>query len=66
MFLIGAFQIVSAPGAVPWDITVHRAPGKGEHDKGKADNLSHDPKSPDLSPPNVDTSEHLGRMFDTD
>jgi hypothetical protein len=42
----GDFEIVSAPGAVPWEITTHRAPGKGEHDKSRADNLSHGHKSP--------------------
>ena len=62
----GDFEIVSAPGAVPWEITARRAPGKGEHDQSRADNLSHCHKSPHLSPPNVDTAEHLGRMFDTD
>jgi hypothetical protein len=61
----GDFEIVSAPGAVPWEITAHRAAGKGEQDKNRADNLSHGHKSPSR-PPNVDTIEHLGRMFDTD
>jgi len=46
----GDFEIVSAPGAVPWEITAHRAPGKGEHDKSRADNLFHGHKSPSCPP----------------
>jgi hypothetical protein len=46
----GGFEIVSAPGAVPWEITVRRAPGKGEHGKSRADNLSHYHKSPYFEP----------------
>jgi hypothetical protein len=64
LFFVGDFEIVSAPGAVPWEFTA-RAAGKEEHDKSRADNLSHGRKSPLLSPPNVDTTDHLGRMFDT-
>ena len=64
LFLVGDFEIVSAPSAVPWEFTA-RAPGKGEQDKSRADNLSHCRKSPLLSPPNVDTTEHLGRIFGT-
>ena len=66
LFFVGDFEIVSAPGAVAWEITTHRAPGKGEHDKSRADNLSHCRSPPQLSPPNVDTTDHLGRMFDKD
>ena len=64
LFFVGDFEIVSAPGAVAWEIATHRAPGKGEHDKSSADNFSHCRSPPHLSPPNVDTTDHLGRMFD--
>jgi hypothetical protein len=64
LFFVGDFEIASAPVAVSREIT-GRAPSKEEHDKSRADNLSHGRKSPLLSPPNVDTTDHLGRMFDT-
>jgi hypothetical protein len=63
LFFVGDFEIVSAPAGFPWEITAC-ASGKGEHDKSKTDNLSHCHKSPHLSSPYVDTTEHLGRMFD--
>ena len=40
LFLVGDFEIASAPVAVPCEIT-GRAPGKGEYDKSSANNLSH-------------------------
>ena len=36
----GGSDIVSASGAVSWEITAHRATSKEEHDKSRADYLS--------------------------
>ena len=58
LFFVGDVKIVAAPGAVAWE-TTGRAPGKAEHDKSSADNLSHSRKSPDFEP-NVYIQRYIG------
>ena len=58
LFFVGDVKIVAAPGAVAWE-TTGRAPGKAEHDKSSADNLSHSRKSHDFEP-NVYIQRYIG------